>query len=219
MITIAKNSKIANKVAAGVAAFGVLAGVGLATAPAQAQTAGSASIGGVPTFLGDPEDTTIQFGTATLEEAFGVFIGSTVSSPRNLVLGAPVGGAIGGSLYNIPFVENFVEFNTPIGVITGDLLAASNGILRNPAEGTNFQYQGVGELPILFRGPGGQDFATGGLFINASSSGGSRVYGISLDKPEAEVIPVPEPTTILGLGAMAALGISTGLKRKKLLKA
>ncbi|WP_414564726.1 MULTISPECIES: PEP-CTERM sorting domain-containing protein [unclassified Anabaena] len=219
MITIAKNSKIANKVAAGVAAFGVLAGVGLATAPAQALS--SSGIGGSVAFEGDPVNTTLQFTTRFIDDGEGQFEGATlVTELLNISLTGPNPGA----LYDVPLIDNFIQLQRSVaqggGIVRGILQDTSNGLVRGVESSTSFSYQTRPGIPleILFIEPDGSNIL-GELIINASRSGNIGTFQITFDKPEGEVTPVPEPTTILGLGAMAALGISTGLKRKKFLQA
>lgn len=225
MITLEKNSKVANKVAAGVAALGIFAGVGLASAPAQAQTTipgGSAGLSGNILFDGDPTNTLLNFTSLNIDSLTGIFAGASVGLPRAIQLTGPT--APGNGLYNVASVSNLLSFTLSDGSqIFGDLVGRNEAIRRLPPEGSldGFNYQiNVPFLDIVFRGPGNQALPVEGRFrFNGSLDDGSATYQITLSKPEGGVAAVPEPTTILGLGTMAALGMTTGLKRKKLSKA
>lgn len=223
MKTITKTRTFTNKLAAGVSALSLLAGVSMAAAPAQAGTLyGSVGISGTASVTNSVNQPWLTFTPDAINptEFTGQFAGGTLVGPGNGTLKkfqlARVGNTNDYNLLND--VTDFFQIQRSAaqggGIVKVDLLAATPAF-RRIGNNQNFQFQIIDFLAVNFIEPD-NTVIEGTLALNLSKSGNSTTFQLTADKPTKTV---PEPSALLGLGALGAFAFSTGLKRKKLVQA
>lgn len=219
MKTITKTRTFTNKLAAGVSALSLLAGVSMAAAPAQAASlVGSLGLSGEATVTGSASDPVFTFTSKVINSSTGQFAGATaVVGPTPFTL-KRVGATNQYNLVNdvVDFLKITLSPAEGGGVVKVNLLKASPAFSRIPnnPNSANFQFQIIDFLAADFIEPD-NTVTQGTLALNLSKNGQSTTFQLTADKPTT----VPEPSALLGIGALGAFAFSTGLKRKKLVQA
>jgi hypothetical protein len=218
MVFQIKNNQLTKNIVSGAAAIAVLAGVGIAAAPAQAAIIGAIEFDGEldlsdPGGVAPPATTTFtNFGNFVDVETTGIFTGYAPVSVGNLELTNTEGNLYALSDAPEPWkiYENsagdqitFTFTDTPVWTRALDALGA-------------VEYVNIGGTPSGYEGfytlPDGST-ADGAGFLNLSRSADGTTLRAEFEITQEAARGVPEPASILGLLAVGGLGL--GLKRKK----